>query len=306
MSSSGLSNGPRERKGKNIFVTKFFMLFSRLRQLVLIETLLWSSTIPNKTKLAFFISRIRLIRSPVVSWGDAPLRSDSSLGCLLLPTYLQEIETLFSSIELSCTRPFRIIDIGANIGQFSLTAGAYLEMMGLNAEILTIEPNPQIADLLRENITNSKQRQMYLPTQVMAIGDERRIADLHFVDGKSSQASFDTDAALKNLLRLQATSVVSVKIQPLTHELLPDSWMGEEIDLIKIDVEGSEEAVLRGIRGVNAQNLWIETPFDDSGATDNSVNHLLKMNGFELVISDKTQTAVRCNGNILYRKRKVS
>lgn len=84
--------------------------------------------------------------------------------------------------------------------------------MGLNAEILTIEPNPQIADLLRENITNSKQRQMYLPTQVMAIGDERRIADLHFVDGKSSQASFDTDAAVKNLLRLQATSVVSVKI----------------------------------------------------------------------------------------------
>ncbi len=129
---------------------------------------------------------------------------------------------LLSMARELVTKDMAVWDIGANVGLFSFAAAA------LGARVLAVEADAWLADLLRRSAQLNG-----LPVKVLsaAVADVIGISDLHF--SKEGRAS--------NSLTGSGNShpVVTVTLD----------WLLERFDapdLLKIDIEGSEYAALKG------------------------------------------------------------
>ena len=275
----------------------------RIRYVVSLERIFWFAWPNLRYKLAYSISRAGLLYKTSVSWCGGPFRSDNTLGLLLLPSYLDEVKSVADVICRDDERPLRIIDIGANVGQFSITLSAYLRSRGFVGKILSIEPNPQAFAMLQRNVSSSKNSHMFLPPLNVAIGQHSSTLTLHIVEGKSGQASFSAQSAVSNLIRDRIPQSIQVQVSPLTDDLMPHLWGEDEIDLVKIDVEGYEYEVLKGLLGIKSRFIWIETPFSNSGASRKEVASALALLDMEPCVSSSSGTLISSNGNVLYKRR---
>ncbi len=118
----------------------------------------------------------------------------------------------------------KVIDVGANIGYYALM---FSHHTGADGEVLCVEPDPQNLAELERNISANQlgDKVKILP---MAAGD--RDGTVCFQPGLNSVVSEDGGHTVV-VTRIDAMSV-------------------SQVDLIKIDVEGYEGAVLRGGAGV--------------------------------------------------------
>lgn len=117
-----------------------------------------------------------------------------------------------------------VVDVGANIGVFSLWAAGRI---GPTGTLTTIEPNPQTFGLLERNAAGATIHRV-------ACGETAGDVDFHYVPGKLSVGSI--------LERPDRTETITVPVRPLD-----DLLAGHPpIDLLKIDVEGFEREVLAG------------------------------------------------------------
>lgn len=124
------------------------------------------------------------------------------------------------------------IDIGANIGFHSLAAAV---AVGKEGKVVSFEPIPRLRDQMLRSV--KKNDFANISVEPFALGLDEKEAVLSIVDeniGASSLQNVDVDREVNNKV------VVSVK------QL--DSYMDHfsHIDLIKIDIEGSEFEALRG------------------------------------------------------------
>jgi FkbM family methyltransferase len=144
------------------------------------------------------------------------------------------------------------VDIGANIGYFSLLAAA---CVGATGRVLAFDPNLDNCELLKlsmqangfTNITVypyavADQEQMIL---LAAFGSNGVVANFH-ADGQPGQVpraeqQTDQEAGMANYL---AKAVV---LDALLHDV-------ERIDVIKMDIEGSELRALQGMRELVARH----------------------------------------------------
>jgi FkbM family methyltransferase len=144
----------------------------------------------------------------------------------------QEIYTQHSYyVELRTGKP-RIIDAGAHIG---LATGYFLWLYP-QATIQAIEPNPRLASLWRRNAENNQWRQADLTEAALAATR----GSLPFYYDKSpeqwySTGSFNSGAWNKR----QQSYQIQVMGVPLS------DFLSEPVDLLKLDIEGAEGAVLR-------------------------------------------------------------
>ena len=131
---------------------------------------------------------------------------------------------------------FAFVDIGANVGLFSLFVVA---RAGGRARVLAIEPQPGITDRLRFNLGTNKG----LDVEVLAVA----IAD------HDGEAAFAIDLRDRGGSRLMAVApwiaaqgggapVVRVECRPLLAVLAERGY--RKIDALKIDVEGAEDVAL--------------------------------------------------------------
>jgi hypothetical protein len=94
----------------------------------------------------------------VVRWGLRmrlhPCRNGCEKGALFIPQMYEAPERaeLFAEVDKARAtgRTFVFVDIGANVGLFSLLVASYA---GSNAKILAIEPEPENASRLRFNVS---------------------------------------------------------------------------------------------------------------------------------------------------------
>jgi FkbM family methyltransferase len=131
-----------------------------------------------------------------------------------------------------------VIDIGANIGYFTMLSAS---IVGPGGTVLAIEPNPANAKLLEasrrangfENVTLAQ----------VAAGAQTSLLALH-----TAHSNGTTSAPSDDLNQLMAAVTVPA--------LRADSLVSEElrIDLIKVDVEGSEFKALQGCETII--NRW--------------------------------------------------
>jgi FkbM family methyltransferase len=132
------------------------------------------------------------------------------------------------------------VDVGANIGLYTVAAGY---AVGQSGHVLAVEPTPRTAAVLTQNIRLNGLRERGVVTVAQLAAGETR--------GRARLGTHIEDSGHNSLFPTgDEDEVVEVDVVPL------DDLVGEgrPVDVVKIDVEGAELAVLRGMRRVAAAN----------------------------------------------------
>lgn len=163
-----------------------------------------------------------------------------SLDLGLSSPYLGAFKGVFLDTEYDCSGllespPRRIVDLGANIGMGSLS----LESQFPGAEFICVEPDPRNLSLLE---TNLQINDLDAEIVAAAVGTTPGKLDLRF-DADPTCSALET-SPMHDLSNSTAVEVVTIP-----DLLARKGW--ETIDLMKIDIEGTEDQLLSG------NNAWL-------------------------------------------------
>jgi len=148
-----------------------------------------------------------------------------------------------------------IIDVGAYIGLSVL----YFKKLYPNSKIVAFEPNPLAFETLKENLFLNNIKNVELHQAGILNKDGQKVL---YIDNteleRYSVASFNKDAWNSEVV----SKKVKVKIEKLS------KYLNKDIDMLKLDVEGSEQVILNSIKGHfnNIKNIIFEfhpTPNQD-------------------------------------------
>lgn len=143
-----------------------------------------------------------------------------------------EPETVWPFLWFAATSRV-VIDVGAFNGYFALLAAA----TNPTARILAIEPHPNLAARIGRNLTlNPTSDVTVLP---IAVSDHRRSAEFH-IGGPGLPSSSSLSSRWKGIYR----SII-VPVSDLA--TIANDWGLLSLDLVKIDVETLEPAVILGM-----------------------------------------------------------
>jgi FkbM family methyltransferase len=153
-----------------------------------------------------------------------------------LVVYRQWEPDLSRYISSSVTPDTVFVDVGANFGYFTCLAASKIGSNG-GGRVISIEPNPAMQRLLKKNIRiNWSMGKVEIHD--CAITERTGYVDFCVPSGRAANAS-----------------VATLSSSEEGHFIVPSKSLDElilhdKVDLMKIDVEGFETAVLRGGRGV--------------------------------------------------------
>jgi FkbM family methyltransferase len=171
---------------------------------------------------------------------------------LELLTNRHEKETLVQLDQL--VQPGMVfLDIGAHVGYYSRR---YAQKVGSNGRILSFEPHPRTFAKLQKNVG-------HLPNVTLnqiALAETAGTAELHDYLIMSASGSLQFD---QGMLELQKSQLSASDIAPRIAEDFPantftvqtrpvDDCLAElkieQVDVVKMDIEGAEISALRGMR----------------------------------------------------------
>jgi FkbM family methyltransferase len=164
---------------------------------------------------------------------------------LLYRDAYEQYET--KSFEQSVTKGMTVVDIGANVGYYTLLAA---KLSGNKGKVYAFEPEPDNYALLVRNIELNNYGNV-TPVK-MAISSRVGEAQLYINKETGAHGFFPDREGVIGVTTVKTTS-------------LDEYFKGKEypINIIKIDVEGSELAVLTGMQNIirRNKNLKIFTEF---------------------------------------------
>lgn len=158
-----------------------------------------------------------------------------------------------------------IIDCGANIGLSVL----YFKQLYPESEIIAFEPDPQIFNILSNNVNNFNLSQVELIDKA--------------VWNSETTLEFMSDGADGG--RVVAIDSASQKYQVKTVKLR--DYLNDNIDLLKIDIEGAETEVIEDCADLfhNVKNLFLEYhSFANKKQTLPRILEILEKAGFRIHI----------------------
>lgn len=204
-----------------------------------------------------------------------------------------------------------VVDVGANIGLFSLFVLSHCE----GARVFAYEPSPVVFELLRAN------GQVHGPGQIetfnLGVADRAKTATFTFYEKSSVFSGFYPDqkeddhairAVVRNILNNEIRETgasVENYVQELSEQRLQSRTCScelvsvadiiranrlERIHLLKIDAEKSELDILKGIRDEDwpiIDQIVIEI-HDTSGAVAREIQCLLTSRGFRCTLDRET------------------
>ena len=186
----------------------------------------------------------------VVRWGMRmrlhPLRNGCERGALFTPQMYEvpERHELFLGVEKARAlgRTFQFIDIGANVGLFSLFVASCANS---NANIIAIEPESENIRRLQFNVAANPG----VAIRVIALALGEKTGNLAIeVDRR------DRGGTRTRPLNYNERGGVNVECRPLLDVLRQEKVL--RIDALKIDVEGTEDAILIPFFRDSDESLW--------------------------------------------------
>lgn len=170
-----------------------------------------------------------------------------------------------------------IFDVGANVGLYSLLAASE----NVRATIHAFEPTPILSDAIDTNVRLNGLSNVI--NNRLAVGDTNGEVYLNFcagTDGSNEGMNFVTNSKVQD--NNVATQAVTLDEYCRTHAI-------DTIDLMKMDVEGGEYAVLMGARELLKNQVikcifleLIEWAAQRSGHSIQDVRQLLIENGYKI------------------------
>lgn len=200
----------------------------------------WRLTPAKRALIALARPVFLLLSRPSMRWfGDAVY--DFALRCNGIAINFPGAHGLtigeerFISTHLSGKPPGILFDIGANHGAYAL----YLNQVSPASVIHAFEPHPATFAILRDRLQSFPN--IHLVQQ--AVSDAPGLLKLYdFADSDgSTQASLD-----ENAVRLFSENTVAHDVDVTTIDAYMAEYGIDRIDLLKIDTEGFDLAVLRG------------------------------------------------------------
>lgn len=134
-----------------------------------------------------------------------------------------------------------VVDIGANIGTFSLFAAQYAD------KVFAVEPEPHNLEALKNNININNMNDKVIPVPY-GISDFKGTAVIHDSGGGSS---------------IKDDGSFGAEIEIMTLDNLFSLYEIDSVDVLKIDVEGSELEIILGASQDNLNKCkYITMEFD--------------------------------------------
>jgi FkbM family methyltransferase len=138
---------------------------------------------------------------------------------------------------MACLKPGdRFVDIGANMGMLTLLGAA---LVGAGGRVDAFEPNPKCQQRIRANLARNSIQHVFLHD--VALGSERQTLELQVMLNHTGSGTLGRMLGEEEKL---VTEHFSVPVVPGDEVLLGND---QAIALVKIDVEGFEASVLRGM-----------------------------------------------------------
>jgi FkbM family methyltransferase len=199
---------------------------------------------PARGSYGTYLGNDRLLIS--TTWGGKLLTFASDLGLTPDLVTTGEYDPAFTNWLQRTLRPGQVVwDVGANIGYFTLLMA---QLVGDRGTVVAWEANPPTYALLMESLTLNYVLG-HVSARAVAVAEQEGTLTFHslarFV-GCGSLRAPDADHFAR--FPVDEASVLEVPAEPL------DRFLDEVafVDLVKIDVEGAELGVLRGMRGLLA------------------------------------------------------
>src|SRR5215211_3000966 len=155
-----------------------------------------------------------------------------------------------------------VIDVGAHIGPYTLKAS---KRVGLNGKVIAIEADPGNFDILNRNIQLNKLTNV-IALNYAAYSKEDKIR-LYLLQDESSWTKYNTvmtDRAGNE------KKFVEVKANTLDYLLQSIGIKHEQVNWIKIDVEGAEFDVLKGAKDILSKSKDISLLIEIHNLTTNN------------------------------------
>jgi FkbM family methyltransferase len=192
----------------------------------------------------------RLVR-PVMLPGQVELMVDVRDWCGLLYIEPNAIEPVTTNYLLEALRQGDVfVDIGANVGYMSLLAAS---RVGPTGRVWCFEPNPRLLPLIAESIRRNHfgERVRSIAVALAEADDPDRPFHLSLDPANSGLSSLAPDAA--HIAAGQMAGAPPIRVRAVTFDTFARENEIDRVDGVKIDVEGAEELVLRGMTGALAR-----------------------------------------------------
>ncbi len=186
---------------------------------------------------------------------------------------------IVSRAKLAGVEPKTVVDVGANIGQFTVAASKLFN----DAVVLPIEPDPRVVNRLRKNVGVSVAENI----RTIAVGNIVGFAKFHV--NRDSQVSSLLQLGEERIESFPGSKVVEEIMVPVsTLDVLFDGVILAEPILLKIDVQGFEDRVIAGASLFLKRVRWIliEVSFSNlyKGELDfEKIYNMLRAYGFRFV-----------------------
>ena len=191
-------------------------------------------------------------------------------------------EVLWRLAELGDT----VVDAGANVGYMTSILGA---RVGKKGKIYCFEPHPEVFQLLQRNVRvweATARCGSFLPYQI-ALGQREEVATLkvppNFAQNKGTSWLEVTDNGA-------ADSGMRVRVSALD-DLIPQH---ETIGVIKLDVQGHELPVLKGMARILTERRVRNIVFEEEGEYPAATHAYLKTMGYYHFGIEQHFGGVRC------------
>lgn len=162
-----------------------------------------------------------------------------------------ERKALVKALRKSTRKPFIFLDVGANVGLYSLILAAKARADKIPVRILAIEPDTTNRDRLEFNIAASSANIEVLP---VAISDKRGSGSMTGGDTNRGEARLDTNSAAEQ-----------VKVETLYRICKANKVF--HIDAMKVDIEGYDLKALTSFFAKAPEELWPALLILETGRT---------------------------------------
>ena len=141
-------------------------------------------------------------------------------------------------IKENCMPNMVVFDIGAHLGLMSIICAQLLQKKG---KVYSFEPTPKTFEILKKVIKLNNASNVVIPIN-KAVAKENKIIDFYLSveDGSNSNSLVSKNHRERKPIQIQVTSL----------DIFAKENNIKQIDLIKIDAEGSEYDVLLGAKNI--------------------------------------------------------
>ena len=171
-----------------------------------------------------------------------------------------------------------VVDVGANLGLYSLL---FSKLVGSSGSVIAFEPEPDMFEALARNCERNAAGNIVLVNQALGSTPGTALLSRSLVHGGDNRLALGHKAGFSRMVPVQVVTL--------------DEAIGQRrVDFIKIDVQGWEGEVFRGMEGVLANNPDLQIYFEfwprgltNAGSSPAELLGRLRDRGFHLAAQIK-------------------